>query len=369
MSSWFATKKQQEAKDKAIAEKLLPFKGVKALGKPPDDINEALQTELSQKTAAKTTLQNELAAHNKKYMKKLDDKEKASNAKESHETIHNRAVEHAAMTFKAFENADEEDKRLGQELREMEVMKNELPILLGNAKAEEDAMATAWHAIEAQIAEPKAKRVLGSDSGASSELLASVLGCDTCQEMLGLSYDELLFKMTSLSNLGVEFDEVTLSSRPSLKLLHRAVIQVCFPNDIHPEVKKKLKKQPSPRSRMHEVTKGIFDDSVDEEEESKKRKADNMSAAELAAVFTPEKLQEAMTIQSSRSKRAKVIDSSESLSNTTITTIEDVSLRYNAGARPFATPARETTKSAEESEEPKEGEPTVTEEVAKEQEN
>ena len=90
-------------------------------------------------------------------------------------------------------------------------------------------------------------------------------------------YNELLFRMTRLSNLRVDFDEVTLTTHPSLKLLlHRAVIQICFPNDIHPEVKKKLKKQPSPRSRMYEVTKGIFDDSVDEKEENKKRKADSM---------------------------------------------------------------------------------------------
>ena len=52
-------------------------------------------------------------------------------------------------------------------------------------------MDAACQEIEAQIAMPQAKLVLGSDSGPSSELLANVIGCNTCQEMLDLPYNEL----------------------------------------------------------------------------------------------------------------------------------------------------------------------------------
>jgi hypothetical protein len=322
MSAWWDPKKRQAERDNAIAVNLEVLKGVKALEEAPDNIGKALTSELAEKAGATVTLKNDIKDHNKAYKKKFEEKDKAASKKESHEITHQAAMEHAAMTGKAYENAVANDAKLARDLKEMEKKKNQLPLLLESAEEEEELMKNAAEDILGFMSLPRSKRILGSESGASTELIAGELGCENCHQVFDLIYGTLHSKMNRLFNLGVDFDDITLSTRPHIKLLRRAIITVCFPNDIHPDVRKKLKKQVSP-SHMHEVTKGLWEDDMEDEENNKKRKADGMSAEALAKAFTPEKLQEAISIATARSsKRLKLGASTDSpsISNSTIVT-------------------------------------------------
>jgi hypothetical protein len=69
---------------------------------------------------------------------------------------------------------------------------------------------------------PRSKRPLGSESGASTELIARELGCENCPQMFELDYKMLHAKMMRLFNLGVDFGDITLSTRPRKKQLHQA---------------------------------------------------------------------------------------------------------------------------------------------------